>query len=280
MTASPKLGCHVQTWGAVRLRAAGAGRVAGLQFESRAPVHRALTDIRLAGFDGVEVFDGDLAAWDAEGLRAADAGLELSGVYVGGYLIYDDLWPEERERIRRTAALAAAHGAANLVLGVGAVHADGVRPGDLQRIAERLVTLADDARAEGVAAHYHPHPGDGGHAPADIETVLAAAPVGICPDMAVLAAGGVEPLAFVRRHAARIDYAHLKDGFHGVDVEVGAGDLPMTDIVADLAHRGSAWLITELDASHTDPGTSARYMAAFVRRALAAAGREAKEGTA
>lgn len=278
MTAGPKLGCHVQTWGAVRLRAAGAGSVAGLQFESCAPFHRALTDIRLAGFDGVEVFDGDLAAWDAAGLRVADAGLELSGVYVGGYLIYDDLWPEERERIRRSAALAAAHGAVNIVLGVGAVHADGVRPGDLQRIAERLVKLVDDARAEGVVAHYHPHPGAGGHTPTDVETILDAAPVGICPDTAVLAAGGVDPLALVRRHLARIDYAHLKDSFCGVDVEVGAGDLPLLNIVAALAGRGSAWLITELDASHTDPGTSARFMATFVRRALAA-GREAEEAT-
>ena len=164
------------------------------------------------------------------------------------------------------------------MLGVGAVHAGGVRNGDLQRIAERLVALAADACAEGVVAHYHPHPGAGGHAPADIETVLDAAAIGVCPDMAVLAAGDVEPLAFVRRHAARIDYAHLKDARGGVDVEVGAGDLPMTDIVTSLADRGSTWLITELDASHTDPGTSARFMAAFVRRALAA-GRAAEEAT-
>ncbi len=268
---APKLGCHVQTWGAVRLRAAGAGSVAQLHFESRAPFHRALTDIELAGYDGVEVFDGDLLAWDRAGLSVADSGVEFCGVYVGGYLIYDELWPEERARIERTCEVAARHGGGHLVLGVGGVHPGGVRPGDLDRIAARLGDLADDARRHGLTAHYHPHPGPGGHTPADIETILAASSLPICPDTAVLLTGGVDPVAFVARHADRIGYAHLKDHRRGVDVEVGFGDIDLRAIVATLAASGAtSWLVTELDASHTDPGASARAMAGFVRGALAA----------
>jgi inosose dehydratase len=265
----PKLGCHVQTWGAVRLRAAGAGSAANLHFESAAPFHRSLTDIKLVGFDGVEIFDGDLVAWQAEGCVVDDMGLELSGVYVGGYLIYDDLWPEERERIARTAALAADQGSRHIVLGVGGVRGTGVRPDDLDRIADRLSVLADDARSHGVAAHYHPHPGAGGHAPRDIETVLARTSVSVCPDMAVLRSGGVDPLTFVHDHGERIRYAHLKDNRGGVDVEVGIGDIDMRGIVAHLVARGAEWLVTELDASHTAPVESARSMLAVVRGAVA-----------
>jgi inosose dehydratase len=268
---APRLACHVQTWGAVRLRAAGAGALTNLHFESRAPFHQALTDIRLAGFDGVEVFDGDLLAWSTAGHRVADMGLELCGVYVGGYLIYEELWPEERLRIARTMDTAAAAGCTNVVLGVGGVHADGVRPGDLGRIARRLDTLAEDARAAGLRAHYHPHPGAGGHTPADIDAVLAATSLSLCPDMAVLRSGGVDPLAFVRRYASRIDYAHLKDNRRGVDVEVGQGDIDMRGIISALTPR-AGWLVTELDSSYAAPVESARVMAGFVRSAIASRG--------
>ena len=265
----PPLACHIQTWGAVRLRAAGAGSIGSLHFESRAPLEKALTDIALVGFDGVEIFDGDLIALEGSGLDLDTFGLRLSGVYVGGYLVYDEIWSEERARIAATCELAATHGAKHVVLGVGGIRSTGVHVDDLQRIGERLELLAADAAEHGVRAHYHPHPSPGGHTPEHIESVLSATSVGICPDMAVLLVGGVDPVAFCERHAERIAYTHLKDHRNGVDVEVGRGSIDMRAIVRGLVDGGrSDWIVTELDASRTQPVESARSMAAFVRAAM------------
>ena len=267
--AGPRLACHIQTWGAVRLRAAGVGSIGALHFESRAPLERALTDIGLVGFDGVEVFDGDLLALEASGLDLDTFGLRLSGVYVGGYLVFDDVWPEERDRIAATCELAATYGARDVVLGVGGIRSSGVDQDDLTRIAERLDLLSADASARGLRAHYHPHPSPGGHTPDHIESVLGQTSVDVCPDTAVLLAGAVDPVEFCRRHADRITYAHLKDHRNGVDVEVGRGSIDMRAIVRDLSAGGRLdWLVTELDASHTAAVVSARSMATFVRSAV------------
>lgn len=276
----PRLACHIQTWGAVRLRAAGVGSIGALHFESRAPLERALTDIGLVGFDGVEMFDGDLLALEASGLDLDTFGLKLSGVYVGGYLVFDDVWPEERERIAATCDLAAKHGARHLVLGVGGIKRSGVDQDDLTRIAERLELLSADASARGLRAHYHPHPSPGGHTPEHIDSVLGQTTIDVCPDMAVLLAGAVDPVGFCRRYASRIAYAHLKDHRNGVDVEVGHGSIDMRAIVHDLMGTGRLdWLVTELDASHTAPVESARAMAAFVRSTVQAAGAEGADGS-
>jgi len=265
-----KIGCHVQTWGAVRGHPAGSQSLKDFVLLSRAPFHRALKEIALCGYDGVEAFDGDVLAWHAAGLDVRRQGLELSGVYTAAQFIYGDVWPDEVARLQGVIDASASLGAANLVVGGGAVRAGGVRADDPAILADRLSEVADMAERRGVTAHFHPHPHPEGYAAEHLDEILRRTPIRVCPDLAVLVKGGVDPVAFARAHAGRIAYVHLKDIRDGEDVEVGQGTIDMRGVVEALARAGfDGWLVAELDASETTPMESARSMLHVIRSDLA-----------
>ncbi|WP_127143917.1 sugar phosphate isomerase/epimerase family protein [Pelagibacterium montanilacus] len=256
-----KIGCHCQTWGGVHGHPAGVGSIKDMVYRARPPFARATKEIRLVGFEGIEAFDGDVIEWHQARLDVAATGLTLSGVYTGGQFIYPDAWADERTKFERVIDAARALGARNLVVGGGAVRANGVGPDDCAMMADRLDELAGIADRAGLVAHFHPHPHPDGYNQDQVENILGRTAIGLCPDLGVLAKGGVEPVDFCRRYASRISYLHLKDSRNGQDIEVGQGTVDIEGVVSALVDAGfDGWVVAELDASESTPFASAQAM--------------------
>lgn len=260
-----KLGCHTITWGGVYGNPVGVTSAKDSTYIVPGDLQQALREIAALGFDGTELFDGNVDAWPGgipalrELLDALD--LEPIAIYTGGSLVYDEILPAERWRIDRALANAVELGAPHLVIGGGAQRHDrGADDADYDRLARALDDIAESAAARGVTAHYHPHLSTIAETPEQIEQVFSRTSISFCPDTAHQAAAGGDPAELIRRYADRISYVHLKDA--RLDplafVPVGEGDLDVVGILRALDDVGfDGWMTLELDSYDGEPRAAA-----------------------
>jgi inosose dehydratase len=269
-----QLAYHANCWGPLGGDAVGVTSITQLTYRTFGNMAAAFRDIAAAGYQGVELFDGNLLdhADDPAALRRLlqANGLQLVAVYSGANFIFNDILGEELARIERAAALAAEIGALHLVVGGGAKRFLGTAPDDIRRLGAALDKVADLAEKHGLAAHYHPHLSTIVEGPVAVREVFRHTRIGFCPDTAHLAAAGGDPAAQVRELAARITYVHLKGlqrdpfGFTPLD----SGDLDNGAVLAALKEVGfSGWVTTELDA-WPDPADGARRSRRFLEEHL------------
>ncbi|TNM67076.1 TIM barrel protein [Streptomyces sp. NP160] len=260
-----RLGHHTITWGGVVGHPSGVTSAKDLHYLSNGSVLDAVRDIGAAGYAGVEVFDGNLAALADRPepfLRAMEtAGVELVSVYTGANFIYADVLPDEMAKVRAACELAARFGAGRLVVGGGARRAAGVQEEDHDRLAAALDRVTDLAADHGLDASYHPHLGTIVESPDELDRLMERTRIGFCPDTAHLAAGGGDPAELIRRYPERLQHVHLKD----VDLAtqtflpLGLGDLDLRDIVRAIREAEyDSWLVVELDSTPGDPLDAAR----------------------
>src|SRR3982074_2531291 len=137
-----RLGYHSITWGGVVGDPTGVTSVKDLYYRSNGSIAQAVRDIAAAGYEGIEMFDGNVAdyAERPDDLRRllADAGLELVSVYCGANFIYADMLPDELYRVARAAELAATFGGHYLVVGGGGGRAAGTNDEDSDRRGSAL----------------------------------------------------------------------------------------------------------------------------------------------
>jgi inosose dehydratase len=259
-----RLGYHSITWGGVVGEPTGVTSIKNLHYRSNGSIVQAVQDIAAAGYEGIEIFDGNLADYAArpDDLRRllADSGLELVSVYCGANFIYADMLPDELYRVARAADLAATFGAHYLVVGGGARRAAGTNEEDYDRLGSALDQVVEIAESRGLTATYHPHLTTMAETPGELDKVMRRSRIGLCPDTAHLAAGGGDPAQLIRRYSDRINYVHLKDFWPDplTFMPLGRGVLDMPDIVAALGEAGyDGWLLVELDAYDGDPSEAA-----------------------
>jgi inosose dehydratase len=270
-----RLGYHTITWGGVVGDATGVTSVKDLYYVTNGSMAQAVQDIASAGYEGTEMFDGNLVAYsdrpdELRGLLAG-AGLELVSVYTGANFIYADILPDELHRVQRAAELAATFGAERLVVGGGARRAAGTTDEDYRRLAAALDRVTDIAESQGLSASYHPHLSTIVESPAELERLLPHTRIGFCPDTAHLAAGGGDPAALIRRYPDRIRHVHLKDLRRDPlqFLPLGEGELEFEDIVRAVQESGyDSWLMVELDSYDGDPKVAAEISKAFVDKLL------------
>jgi len=266
-----KLAYEANAWGGV-VGTPSAVTDAGTGFyETPGDVLETLEAIASAGYDGVELFDGNLLPFEDamdEFVRAVEAaGLEVAGVYSGGHLIYPDLHEDELARFERSIRLAAAAGARHYVIGGGAVRATGRRDVDFEVAGAFLDEVAARGEAAGLVVSYHPHLGSLAQAPEHIDALFAASSIGFCADVAHIAAGGGDPVDFINRYSARLKYVHLKDLdlSNNAFLPLGEGDLDMSGIIDAVAHtRYDDWITVELDGYPGDQTAAARRSRQFL----------------
>lgn len=269
-----KLAYHANCWGPLGGHPVGVTSIGGLSYMTFADMADAFRDIAAAGYRGVEIFDGNLDEYAErkEDLKSLlnDLGLDLLAVYSGANLIFPDVLPDELEKIRRTADLAAEFGTTHLVVGGGAKRLSGPLPQDRAATGAGLEKCRDIAEHAGLQAHYHPHLSTLAEAPDEIAEIFKHTSIQFCPDTAHLAAGGCDVPALIRQWADRISYVHLKGlqrdpfGF----TPLGQGDLDMDAIVLALKETGfTGWITTELDA-WPDPADGARVSFQWLTAAL------------
>jgi inosose dehydratase len=274
-----RLGYHSITWGGVVGAPQGVTSIKDLFYLSHGSIADAVRDISAVGYQGVEVFDGNLAAI-AEAPETftdvlAESGTELVSVYTGANFVYADVLPDELHRIRTACELAARFGASRLVVGGGARRAAGTTDEDYDRLAKGLDSVVDLAAEHGLEASYHPHLGTIVESPDELDRLMERSRIGFCPDTAHLAAGGGDPAELIRRYGRRLGHVHLKDLSRetGEFLPLGAGDLDLADVVRAVREADyDSWLIVELDSYDGDPRAAAEQSLTHLRQLLASAG--------
>ena len=267
------------------------------------PRERVLNEMVALGITATEFGpEGFLPDGPAERAAAlAAAGLRA----VGGFfpVVLHRAEQDPLPAIERELAAYVAAGAGTLVLSAvtGGEGYDGggeLTDAEWATLLTNLDRALDAAAAVGVVATLHPHVGTVVEAPAAVERVVAGSRIGLCLDTGHYTLGGGDPVAFVKRHAARIVHAHLKDVSLDVAARVrageidyregvrqgmyqplGAGDARLAEIVAALRDADySGWYVLEQDTvveSEADAAVAlenARRSVAFIRDALAGAG--------
>jgi inosose dehydratase len=274
-----RLGYHSITWGGVVGAPQGVTSIKDLFYLSHGSVPDAVRDIAAVGYEGVEVFDGNLAAFADRPEVLTDvlatSGVELVSVYTGANFVYADVLPDEMHRIRTACELAARFGASRLVVGGGARRAAGTQPDDYDRLASGLDAVVDLAAEHGLEASYHPHLGTIVENPDELDRLMERSRIGFCPDTAHLAAGGGDPAAQIRQYGDRLRHVHLKDFARatGEFLPLGAGDLDLLDVVRAVREADyDSWLIVELDSYDGDPRAAAEQSLGHLRQLLSQAG--------
>ncbi len=267
-----KFAYEANAWGGVIGTPGAVTSIGSGFYETPGDVRPTLEAIAAAGYTGVELFDGNLLPYEdsIEDFVGAvrSNGLEVAAVYSGGHFIYPDAHEDELARFDRSIGLAAAVGARHYVVGGGAVRSSGPRNEDYSVAGAFLDTVSERARAAGLIASYHPHLGSLAQAPDQIDALFAATTIGMCADVAHIAAGGGDPVAIIRRYADRLAYVHLKD----VDLKtnaflpLGEGDLDLGAIIDAVVDAGyQDWVTVELDGYQGDQSDAAVKSLTFLR---------------
>jgi inosose dehydratase len=248
-----KLACHTITWGGVVGSGVGVTSIKDAFYLANGSTDQALEEIAAVGYEGVELFDGNVVAGHEDGsLRSAleRTGLKLVSVYSGANFVFPDVLEEEFWRLERAISLAAEYGAEHFVVGGGAQKAGGNIDADYDLLASGLDRVAELADKSGLLASYHPHLSTMAESPDEIEKVFSRTSIAFCPDTAHLAAAGGDPSELVRTYADRIKFVHLKDftAEPFAFMPLGAGALDIAGIVQALRENGyDGWLVAELD---------------------------------
>jgi inosose dehydratase len=272
-----RLAYHANCWGPLGGNAVGVTSITQLTYRTFGDMAEAARDIAAAGYEGIEIFDGNVLDGEADGYRSLrqaldETGLRLVAVYSGANFIFGEILDEELARIERAAKAAHVLSAEHLVVGGGAKRASGTRPDDFDALARGLDRVVDIAGQHGLAAHYHPHLSTIVEGPEAVRTIFAKTGIGFCPDTAHLAAAGGVPAEMVREHAGRITYVHLKgwqrEPFAFTPVDEGDCDNgAVIEALRAIGYRG--WITNELDA-WPDPAEGARRSRAFVEARMPA----------
>lgn len=264
-------------WGPLGGHAVGVTSIGQLTYLTFGDIGRAIAEIAAVGYQGVELFDGNVLDFPggSAALKSAlaNSGLKLVGVYSGANFIFPDVLDQELGKIARVADAAAALDAEHLVVGGGAKRLEGVAAGDYERLAAGLEKVSTIAKARGLKAHYHPHLSTIVEGPTEVDRIFSLTSIDFCPDTAHLAAAGGDVPAMIRKHRSRISYVHLKGlrrepfAFTPLD----EGDLENSAAIRALAETNySGWIAVELDA-WPDPKAGAERSLAYVKRNIAAA---------
>jgi inosose dehydratase len=250
-------------------------RVKDLFYQTYGNTEKALQDIASVGYEGIEIFDGNLAEYankpeEFKSLLTKN-NLTLVSVYTGANFIYDEILDDEFHKIGKAIELARTFGATNLIVGGGAQRTSGIRETDYQKLATQLDRVTDLAAAAGLTACFHPHLSTIVEGPEQLAKVMKLSKIAFCPDTAHLAAGGGNPAELIRTYPDRVKHVHLKDFQKNpfAFLPLGKGELDFADIFAALKEVNyQGWAVVELDGYDGDPKEAAAISMKFIQENL------------
>lgn len=234
-----KVGYMTNAWGAVVGHPAGVTSVKDLFYLSTGDDETAIKAISDAGFEFIEIFDGNLMAYQDNPQKFADMlkrhNVSLVAVYTGANFIFDDILEDELFKIKKAVAIAKQFGAKHLVLGGGAIPAKGIIDRDYEKLAKGLDIAMDYASDNGLIASYHPHLGTCVQSPDQLDKLMPLTKINLCPDCGHIAGGGGDAVEVVRKYKDRVKYLHLKDFNDGGFYPLGMGSIDFKEIINILS---------------------------------------------
>lgn len=236
-----KVGYMTNAWGSVVGHCAGVTSVKDLYYLSTGSTEVAFKCISEAGYEMVEIFDGNLMEYadkkDGFNDLLKRYNLKLLAVYSGADFIYDDILEDELYKIDKAARLASEFGAKHLVVGGGAIRSRAVLDSDYEKLASGLDKVIDIAGKYNLIASYHPHLGTIVQAPEQLDRLMPLTKISLCPDTGHIEAGGGNSVKVVEKYKDRIKYVHLKDYKDGF-LPLGKGGIRFDTIINILNENG------------------------------------------
>jgi inosose dehydratase len=192
------------------------------------PPARVLAEMAALGLKATELGPQGWLPLDGAAVRAE---LDRHGLRLVGGFVPVVVRERDREGARRAAAQLAEAGA-DVFVAAAVQDAGWSQPVPLdddgwRRAGANLHALAELVEAEGLTLVLHPHVGTLVESATDVERALAHSDVPWCYDTGHLLIGGVDPVQFVRDHAARIGHVHLKDVNAALAARVRGGELSL-----------------------------------------------------
>lgn len=237
-----KVGFMTNAWGTIYGGGGGVTSIVDSYYISTGPETTTFPAIAKAGFEYVELFEGNLIAYDGRMNELKDLlakhKLAVLGVYTGLNFIFKDALPEELAKVDRVLKLSREAGAKHLCVGGGALRHDGIREEDYGMIASGLDTIKKMAADHGINASIHPHMGSTVQSPEQLDKIMAKTSIDLCPDCGHVLLGGGDPVAVVKKYIDRIKYIHLKDIKNGDAYPPGYGQIDFDAILAMLKATG------------------------------------------
>ena len=258
-----KVTYSTNAWGAVMGFAGAMNNVNSAYYVSTGSAIEAISQIAKAGFEQIEIFDGNLLAYEGKEQEfkklLEDNGAVLTAVYCAGNFIYDEILEEELYRIDKAAGFASRFGATQLVIGGGATRYNGIREDDYNKLAAALDKVCSVADKYKMTASLHPHMGSLVQSPEQLAKVMINTRMKLCPDTGHVLLGGGDPLKVIEKYLDRIDYIHLKDvTAEGMFAPLTLGTIDFDPIVNLLKNSGRPVQIAiECDGWNGDPAEGA-----------------------
>lgn len=225
----------------------------------------ALSEIKAAGYDGVELGGDEQSLGDPVALRGrlADHGLALAA---WGSNVTANPWPPNTEQYHRELDYAAALGVRTIAVCGGFLPEQrrATFDSDYALFAENLGAACDYAARHAQTIAFHPHCGCIVETIAEVEQLWRYLPnLKLCVDTGHLAAVRCDPLALIERAPDKIAHIHLKDWSSAQRrfAELGEGDagLDFARLLEQLQAIGySGALVVERDDPPGPPIDSAR----------------------
>jgi inosose dehydratase len=251
---------------------AAANNVNSAYYVSTGADAEAIAAIASAGYEQIEIFDGNLLAYEgreeAFNRILSDNKISLLAVYCAAGFIYDEILPEELFKIEKAASFAKKFGATQIALGGGATRYDGIQDRDYKKLAAALDKVCDIAEKLGMTASYHPHMGSLVQSPEQLDKVMPHTRICLCPDTGHVVLGGGDPVAIVKKYADRIKYIHLKDVTDaGMFCPLGKGGIDFPAIV-NILNKNNVLYAIECDGWNGDPKEGAKITFDYLKTKL------------
>lgn len=208
---------------------------------------RFLDEVKLAGYDAIELGPWGYLPTDAERLRSelGKRGIRLSGGFVVARLEAAETWPGVEKEVHELCALIRDADGEYLAIiddqysdpRTGEIIADAeLSPDAWDRFVDNAHRIADVAQVYGLKTYFHPHADTPVEYERQIETFLArtdAARIGIVHDVGHHAYRGGDPVSFLEQHHDRIGVIHLKSVNPEVARRVTENRVPWSEAVAE-----------------------------------------------
>lgn len=268
-----RLGYMTNAFGPLVGSGGGVTNAKDIRYLTMCDDREAMKIIKEAGFDCIEVLDGNLTKYENNLNELEDMlkenELELMSVCIGANFIYKDALEDEMAHVEEVCKLAAELKATYLVVCGGAIRKNGIREGDTKLLAEGLEELEKVANQYGLIACFHPHLGSIAEKPQEIDQLLSCSNIKVCPDLAHLAAGGYNPIEFLEKYYDRIALIHLKDLNENGFAPLGKGNLDVEGAISYAKSRGydGDWLV-ELDGYEGDAKEACKISYEFLKKHL------------
>lgn len=236
-----KVGYMTNAWGSVAGHPGGVTSIKDLFYISTGDDEQAIREISKAGFEFIEIFDGNLMAYAANPSKFSDMlskyNVKLLAVYTGADFIYDEIRVEEFFKMKQAMQLAKQFGAKHICIGGGAIRSTGIVDEDYIKLAKGLDDAMDMSGDMGLVASYHPHLGTCVQSPDQLDKLMPLTKINLCPDCGHIAAGGGDPVEVVKKYKDRIQYLNLKDYKDGGFYPLGMGNIDFKQIISILSNN-------------------------------------------